>query len=147
MRIDDVLCILSALVNAIWVPRGAKTASLTRRKLSGRFNICGSVATVLEDIHALHIRLELCRVEDPETRHFESLPLILDRIFPVRLFCQNELDRTICVDTTTGLILNSSERYPLSLTTKPLFLCAEGDRFHSKNGEVRVLVNGIFRKR
>lgn len=77
-----------------------------------------------------------------EARHFESVPLILDRVFLVSLPFQNELEDNVCVDTTRRLILDIADLYSLSLTSEALFLCAGGNGSYSRIGKIRELVTG-----
>lgn len=66
VRSNEGLCMLASLSNAKWALRGAENAPVGGRKLSRLVNIGRSVASLVKDIHALNMRLELYKVKDPE---------------------------------------------------------------------------------
>lgn len=61
-------------------------------------------------------------MKDVEVQHFEKRPPILDPIFLVRLFCENEINHYIRMITTRRVILNSTERYRFTMLSVALFL-------------------------
>lgn len=72
-----------------------------------RINIGEIVVSVGEDIHALNKGLGIHKVKYLKNQHFESLPLKRDCIVLARLFRQNEIEYTICMNIKRKLFMNS----------------------------------------
>lgn len=70
---------------------------------------------------------ELRRAEDIEAENFRNLSFIHDRVF-IRLFCPNEMEQTISVDTIRERTLDSAEYYVLSITREAIFHYARGNK-------------------
>lgn len=120
--------------------RGKFGALSFKRKLLEEVVVGGSLVFVVSDFSKLGLHLNVQRVICPDANSFYELPEFRGRILLLLLLqCCTKLDHTIGVDTRWNSILNSSERYPLVLSSKSLLLCAGGDPIKSGIEKVREL--------
>lgn len=141
MRDNRSSCIISAIVNAVYLLRGHAAASGARDKLLALQEIGGSVASHGAAVRKLNIHLDVKNPKDERFRSFGGYGCAEERVLIVRLLCGNLLDHTVCLDVWNGLVYDSAEQYPLRLTEKSLFLCAGGKKGKSRIAEVRELGN------
>lgn len=115
----------AVLVNAIHVLHSERDAKDAQAQLLKLIYVGGSVGPLTDKIRKLKTHLRFQRYKQSHARLFYNLPLFLHCSFLVRFFCGTDLVHTIFVDTKRGLILDSSERCPLILTSKAYLFVPE----------------------
>lgn len=117
----------------------ANHALEAKRKLLSTVEVVGHFSSLRNSVRRLEIHFKVQNVKHTSVQSFEVVTLNFDPIFPVRLFCKQQLEHIFCVDTKKSPTVDCCKCLPMLLTTESLFLCVGGSIESSRIGDVRYL--------
>ena len=148
MMSNDGRCVHAALVNAVGCLRNVNEAHVAKQKLQSdsthfiNLKPLGLVAHKLDGFDIRRPSKEMRRLlSDKETRAFSIIGQLKRGVWIVRL-CQSQVvDHCVVIDGERGLIFDSAEEYPITLSERTLRMCGGSSANQLHIAEIREVVD------
>jgi len=129
LKKDGINCLRAAAVNAVGCLRDKATAVRVLHKMKSVEEHCLRVGPIGRALQRMGEKLTIAGLKKKEKAEMrkDGFGWLVKRDSGIWLVCfcrVNVLDHCVCVDAGRGLILNSVEKWPVSLSVKTLRMCA-----------------------